>query len=198
MILSAALARAQTLAIHVAAKAGDAQKVQALLDADPALAGARDGSGRTPLIVAAYWSHAEPQESSPYLAGIGEYGEKLQAQYMMPVEVAKRLIAAKADVGARDDDDYTALHWAALRGNKALAALLMESGAEVNATDKTYLATPLHLAVRAGHAAAVEALLAGNADIKAKDKYGRTPLAYAETSGREDIIKMLRRQAGRK
>jgi ankyrin repeat protein len=108
MILSAALARAQTLAIHAAAKAGDAQKVQALLDADPALAGARDGSGRTPLIVAAYWSHAEPRETSPYLAGIGEYGEKLQAQYMMPVEVAKRLIAAKADVGARDEDDCTA------------------------------------------------------------------------------------------
>lgn len=49
-------------------------------------------------------------EANPYLAGIGEYGERLQAQYMKHVEVVKVLLAAKADVDARDNDDYTALH----------------------------------------------------------------------------------------
>lgn len=197
-ILSFAAAAAQSLAIHEAAKAGDAQKVQLLLDADPALAGAKEGSGRTPLLVAAFGSFAEPRETSPYLAGIGEYGEKLQAQYMTHVEVAKKLLAAKADVNARDDEDYSALHAAALRGNKDLVEVLLAHGAEVNARDKTYLATPLHLAVRAGHPGAAEALLAANADTQAKDKYGRTPLAYAESAGREDIAKMLRRRAGKK
>ena len=198
ILSTAAVAAAQSLAIHEAAKAGDAQKVQLLLDADPALAGAKDGSGRTPLLVAAFGSFAEPRETSPYLAEIAEYGEKLQAQYMTHVEAAKKLLAAKADVNARDDEDYSALHGAALRGNKALVEVLLAHGADVNARDKTYLATPLHLAVRAGHAGAAEALLAANADTQAKDKYGRTPLAYAESAGKEDIAKMLRRRAGKK
>ena len=117
---------------------------------------------------------------------------------MTHVEAAKKLLAAKADVNARDDEDYSALHGAALRGNKALVEVLLAHGADVNARDKTYLATPLHLAVRAGHAGAAEALLAANADTQAKDKYGRTPLAYAESAGKEDIAKMLRRRAGKK
>ena len=79
-----------------------------------------------------------------------------------------------------------------------MVELLLANGAEVNAADKTFLATPLHLAVRAGRASAAAALLAAKADIRAKDKYGRTPLAYAESAGKEDIAKMLRRHAGKK
>jgi ankyrin repeat protein len=184
--------------ILAAAKAGDAAKVKDLLSSNPGLAAARDAFGFTPLHIAASSSYAEPEERNPYLAGLGEYGEKLQAQYMMHVEVARVLVAAGAPVDARDGDDYTPLHWAALRGNRALVALLLKAGAAVNAADKAFLATPLHLAVRAGHPGAVEALMTAEVDLGAKDTYGKTALDYAAESGREDLARLLRRRAGRR
>jgi hypothetical protein len=102
MAPSFAAAKSPGSEIHDAAKAGDAKKVQMLLDGDPGLVWARDESGRTPPLVAAYWSSPEPSESSPYLSEVGEYTEKLRAQSMMQVEVAECLLAAKADVGARE------------------------------------------------------------------------------------------------
>jgi ankyrin repeat protein len=183
--------------IHAAARAGDAARIKTLAAAEPGLVRARDGAGRTPLHTAAYWSRPEPAESSPYLAGLGEYGRKLQDEYLKPVDTARALLAAGAEVDARDGEDLTALHWAAMRGNRVLVETLLASGAAVNATDKTYSATPLHLAVRGGHKSATEALLAAKADLKAKDAYGKTPLDYAESSGRQEMIQLLRRRADR-
>lgn len=184
-------------AIHQAARDGDAVRIKSLLDADPGLVHLKDGSGRTPLITAAFASRAEPAESSPYLAGIREYGEKLKTEYMKPVEAAKVLLAAGAAVDARDNEDYTALHWAALRGNKALVSVLVAAGAAVGAVDKTFRATPLHLAVRAGHLAAAGALVEAGADPRVKDAYGRTPIDYAKSSGSAELVRLLGRRPRR-
>jgi ankyrin repeat protein len=184
--------------IHDAAKAGSVQELRALLEREPGLVSARDGAGRTPLLVAAYFSQTDPAESSPYLAGTGEYGRKLQAEYLKPVEVARLLLAAKADVNARDAEDFTALHWAAMRGNTALIGVLVAGGADVNAPDKTYLATPLHLAVRGGHAAAAEAVLAAAANVGPRDRYGKTPLDYAVSGGKTDLAALLRKHGATK
>jgi len=184
--------------IHAAARAGDAARIKTLLAAEPGLVEARDAAGRTPLHTAAYWSRPEPAESSPYLAGLGEYGRKLQDEYLRPVDAARVLLTAGAKVEARDGEDLTPLHWAAMRGNRVLIETLLASGAAVNGTDKTYSATPLHLAVRGGHRSAAEALLAARADLKAKDAFGKTPLDYAESAGLEELIRLLRQKAGRK
>jgi cytohesin len=199
VILASSPIAAQTgpEAIHQAARDGDAVKIKSLLDTTPGLVNVKDGSGRTPLISAAFASRAEPSESSPYLAGVGEYGEKLQADYLKPVEAAKALLAAGAAVDARDNEDYTALHWAALRGNKALVSVLVAAGAAVGAVDKTYRATPLHLAVRAGHLAAAGALIDAGADPRVKDAYSRTPLDYAKSSGNAELVKRLGRRPRR-
>ena len=197
IVSAIALAQTGGAAVHQAAKEGDAVKIKSLLDAGPGLVGARDGAGRTPLITAAFWSQAEPAESSPYLAGIGEYGEKLQAEYRRPADTAKVLLAAGAAPDARDNEDYTALHWAAMRGNKALIEVLVAAGAAVDAADRTFKATPLHLAVRAGHLSAAAALIEAGADPRLKDTYGRTPLYYAESSGNAEMAKLLRRRPQR-
>lgn len=84
-----------------------------------------------------------------------------------------------------------------MRGNKAIVEMLAAHGARVDAADKTYRATALHLAVRAGHAGAVEALLLAKAPVDAKDAFGKTPLAYAETSGRKDVVQLLREHGTR-
>jgi ankyrin repeat protein len=52
------------------------------------------------------------------------------------VAIARRLIAAGANVDARDDDGRTALIDAAAAGNVPLARLLIEAGAEPGAVDR--------------------------------------------------------------
>ena len=48
----------------------------------------------------------------------------------------ERLIKKGVDVDTRDDDDYTALIWAAEKGNEESVKVLLESGADVNAQNK--------------------------------------------------------------
>src|SRR5579863_2686064 len=48
---------------------------------------------------------------------------------------------------ARDGEGATALHYAALGGHRAVAELLVESGADVNARDSTFGATPAGWAI---------------------------------------------------
>lgn len=184
--------------IHAAARAGDAAKVKALLEADPRLLEERDEAGLTPLLAAAAASLPEPAESSPYLVVIPEYGAKLQAEYMRQPDVVTVLLDAGAVFDARDKDDYTALHWAAMRGNRAIVELLLAKGAAVNAADRTFRATPLHMAVRAGHPGSVEALLNGRASVATKDKYGKTPVDYAKSTGNAELLNLLKRRGAHK
>ena len=86
---------------------------------------------------------------------------------------------------------YTPLHLASSRGHAAAIARLLEAGGKVAPFTATGV-QPLHLAAQAGSADAVKALLDGGADINAKDKtHGRTPLIFAASQDRLDVIKLL-------
>jgi len=91
-----------------------------------------------------------------------------------------RLVAAGADVNRADIDFYTALHLACDIGDVVSAALLLEAGADPNASHPGLDGwTPLHLAAWRGHCECVQALLAKGADAHALDWYGRTPSDWA-------------------
>jgi hypothetical protein len=109
-------------------------------------------------------------------------------------ELLARLIAAGADMMARNRLGATPLHYAASgnpdspRWNPAAQAeaigVLVAAGADPNATDKNG-STPLHKAIRTRCAAATEALLKAGADPAIRTKNGSTPLRLAGvTSGR--------------
>ena len=62
----------------------------------------------------------------------------------------RALLKQGADVGGAQGDGMTALHWAAERGDVALADMLLYAGANVAAVTRIGQYTPLHLASRAG------------------------------------------------
>jgi hypothetical protein len=74
--------------------------------------------------------------------------------------------------------DRTPLHDAALAGDLALMAKLLDRGAEVDARDANG-ETPLHLAARRQRVGAIDLLLAAGADASAVNGLGRTALHLA-------------------
>jgi ankyrin repeat protein len=100
----------------------------------------------------------------------------------------RALVAAGADVGARNRRGAEPLHYAAdaipgsptwnPRAQAAAVTTLIAAGADPNAADDDGV-TPLHRAVRNRCAAAVQALVAGGADVTRKTDRGSTPLELA-------------------
>src|SRR5690349_13515538 len=92
-------------------------------------------------------------------------------------DAVRALLKQGADVGAAHGDGMTPLHWAADRGDAAMAEMLIYAGANVAAVTRIGHYTPLHLASRAGSAPVVAALLKAGADVKARTtSTGVTPL----------------------
>ena len=146
-----------------AIRAGDAEKVKALLQVDPKLAEARTEDSSTALHLAA-----------------------LEGQ----TQIARLLLANKAHVNARGLREETPLHMAMYNGHPEVAELLLGSQADVNAQN-TAGETPLHLAARKGYRDLVELLVSQNADPGALDKSGRTPKAAAAEKEHWEIVELL-------
>ncbi|XP_075256838.1 uncharacterized protein LOC142349272 [Convolutriloba macropyga] len=66
-----------------------------------------------------------------------------------------------------DKSGYTALHYASRAANPDIVQLLLNHGANVNATTKSTLATPLHRAAQCGHEKIIELLLNHNQECAA-------------------------------
>ncbi|KAE9412292.1 hypothetical protein Angca_006290, partial [Angiostrongylus cantonensis] len=90
------------------------------------------------------------------------------------------------DVNHRNLNLQTPLHYACSKNRAVIAHMLIEAGANVNASDK-YGATPLHRAASQGHDRIVHLLLTQpGIRIDAKDSEGKTPLFVACEEGRDD------------
>ena len=139
-----------------------------LLEGNQVYANATDGSGRTPLSLA---------------ATIGN-----------ETVVSALLESGKAEVDSRDNSGRTPLSWAARNGQETVVKLLLETGkVDVNSKDQ-YDQTPLSYAAADGHEAVVKLLIeTGKADVESKDKYGQTPLSEAKNMGPKRIVTLLRR-----
>jgi transcription elongation factor Elf1 len=121
------------------------------------------------------------------------------------------LLSSGSNVNGRDEEGKTPLHRAVFDriwlpgvmaernvamlmgadGHLAVAKLLIQHGANVNATDKNG-ETPLHSAAFTnfdGHA--IRLLIASGANVNAKDHFGRTPLFVAASCTNTEVVEQL-------
>jgi ankyrin repeat protein len=102
----------------------------------------------------------------------------------------QKLVAAKANVNATQNDGATALHWAVFRSDKEMVDMLLKAGADPKAANRDG-STPLWLASVNGDAAILTSLLGAGADVNEKLPLGRTPLMAASRTGNVAAMKVL-------
>jgi ankyrin repeat protein len=111
--------------------------------------------------------------------------------HMNPLKV---LIAAGADVNARDSQGATALFRAGEVSRTDALEILVAAGADVNAQDHGRRTT-LFWAAFWGRTETVNALITKRADLDLKDNFGATALMIAKDQGHAEIVRVLE-QAG--
>ena len=95
-----------------------------------------------------------------------------------------------SDVNERNQQGWTPLHFATVRGRTACAEVLIEQGAELDPRTGTEK-TPLHLAADRGFLEIVKLLVGNGADLSAQDDEGWTPLHYASEKNRVEVAAYL-------
>ena len=106
------------------------------------------------------------------------------------LETFKLILAAGADVNARNNGDATALLWAARDPEKA--RLLIERGADVNARSVQGQTPLMSASLRPGNSSVVALLLAKGAEVDARAG-GRdlTSLGMAASTGDAELVRLL-------
>jgi ankyrin repeat protein len=100
------------------------------------------------------------------------------------------LLRAKANPNAVNRYNVPPLALASTNGNAAIVKLLVDAGADVNAT-MTGGETVLMLASRSGNVDAVKALLASGARTQARERHSQTALMWAAAEGNTAVVRLL-------
>lgn len=112
-------------------------------------------------------------------------------------DVVRFLIELGADPNATNEEGWTALLNASIRGYASVVRTLLDAGANINAKCdcRGMLGggwTALMLAIHKGHGEIVEALLNNGADVNNRNYRGQTALSLAIEKGDEDLVQALR------
>ncbi len=156
-------------ALHYAARYGQAEAAEFLLQRDPTLIDREGGQVRI------------------WLSGCTALHEAAAAGHSNVIEV---LLRHNAKIDARTTSGATSLHLSAKKGHTKAVELLLRAGASPEAAMANGR-TPLHEAAQNGQRGCVEALLQHNAPIEATDSTNCTPLLCAIEGGHLAVIKCL-------
>jgi len=202
--------------LHGAAFDGHKEVVE-LLISEGADVNAKDDRGGTPLDAAEEeekrnWTllGSAFEEKMNEVANLlrkhgGKYGFIHTAAVGGDTEAVKEFLAAGADVNAKDNDGYTALHLAVgKRGSLEVVKLLITEGVDVNVKNKGG-ATPLHFTAFYGQEDVTKLLIDNGVDVNMKGLTGETPLDWAMRGKNginanrfhTEIIDLLRKHGGK-
>jgi uncharacterized protein len=166
------------------------EDLPARLEADPALASARDEQGVSALLLAIY--HRRPDARDALLAAGAPVGP-LEAAALGDVEKLRT-----ADLSTRGGDGFTPLHLAAFFGGADAVKAILARGVDANAdNDNTFKVHPIHSAAAVGDHEAVKALLEAGADPNVEQQGGHTPLDAAIHNQDAALEALLREHGAR-
>ncbi|MGA7414834.1 MAG: ankyrin repeat domain-containing protein [Bryobacteraceae bacterium] len=153
------------LDLFTACVAGHTADVVKWMETDPALLESHSGDGWTPLHLSAFFGHKE---------------------------LAEALLAQGAQVDSRSTNSMqnTPLHAATAGRQVELMKLLLEHGADADATQEGGW-TALHAAAQNGDRAMIEVLLASNASINVRAGNNQSPLDLALLKGHHEVAALL-------
>lgn len=110
------------------------------------------------------------------------------------LEAVKTLINSKADINLSDDNDCTALYYAAFTNKPLILQELLNNKADTEKDDNKGL-SPLSVAASAGHTEIVKILLAFNEQQNKTPlnsaRSGYTPILRAAMAGHQDVVDLL-------
>ena len=181
---------AATAAFIDAIKAGEFERVKAMVSADPTLIDARGRTGESAILTAVY--HRQ-KEIVNLLVARGATLSLFEASAAGEVERVERLVASdRSAVNTYSADGWTPLHLAAFFGHTKIAELLLAHDADVTARSRnTNGNTPLHAALAGNHKMVAGLLIGQGADVNAADTDGWRPLHMAAHNNNVDAIKTL-------
>jgi hypothetical protein len=136
-----------------------------------------------PIVSTASSVPAAPTASTPHdLYKAAEAGD---------VTKIRDLLSHGSNMNEPDGDGWTAIFYAAAKGQTEAVKALIDAKANVNAKGKRDGETPLMVAALSGYVDVVKALLVAGADKNAKDSKGRTAAQMAEAKQESTILAVL-------
>jgi uncharacterized protein len=173
-----------------AIKAGEFERVKAMVSAEPTLIDARGRTGESAILTAVY--HRQ-KEIVNLLVARGATLTLFEACAAGEYDRAERALGTDSSaVNAFSSDGWTPLHLASFFGHLKVAELLLAHNADVTARSRNSTGnTPLHAALAGNHKLVAGLLIGRGADVNATDTAGWRPLHLASANNNIDAIKQL-------
>ncbi len=189
-------------ALHSAAKGGNKNRVQTLIDKNANL-DIQDEHGMTAL----YWATAKGNIEIVQMlidAGakpdiINKYGDTAlhSAARKGNKEIVQMLINAQANLDIPNKRGNTALHWAAIEGNKEIVQMLINAQADLDIINENG-DTALHFAAVFEKPEIVQKLINAQANLDIINKDGETALYFAAHLKKPETAQILKEEIKRR
>ncbi|MCL4504914.1 MAG: ankyrin repeat domain-containing protein [Chloroflexi bacterium] len=175
-----------------AVKAGSVDAVKMALAADPRLAGARDESGLSVVLLAMYYGQtAIAQLLADRRTDLNIYEASAAGRSARVVELLRQEPSLANAFAA---DGFQPLGLAAFFGHLETVQALLNHGAAVNVASQNPLKVmPLHSAIANRHQAISRVLVEHGADVNARQQADFTPLMEAAQNGDLETAQLLLR-----